>query len=126
MDKLLIVGLGGFIGAIARYGMSGIVHRQFGTAFPYGTLAVNVLGCLLIGALMYFIESRTMMSQNLRLFIGIGCLGAFTTFSTFGYETLALLGDREFLRASLNVLGNVILGLGAVWLGRTILQYLGI
>lgn len=126
MDKLLIIGLGGFIGAVARYEISGLVYRQFGTSFPYGTLAVNVIGCLLIGALMYFSETRTIISQNVRLFVGIGCLGAFTTFSTFGYESLALLSERHFLSASMNVLGNVILGLGAVWLGRTILNLLGV
>ncbi|MCK5124956.1 MAG: fluoride efflux transporter CrcB [candidate division Zixibacteria bacterium] len=118
--------MGGFVGAIARYGLSGYVHKQFGTGFPYGTLAVNIVGCFFIGALMYFIETRSMISQNLRLFVGIGLLGAFTTFSTFGYETLALMGDRELMRASLNVLGNVILGLFAVWLGRTLLKAIGV
>lgn len=124
MTKLLIIGLGGFVGAIARYGLSGLVHRAFSASFPYGTLAVNVVGCLLIGAMMYLVEDRTLLSPNMRMFLAVGGLGAFTTFSTFGYETLGLIQNREFWFATLNVGGNVLLGLAAVWLGRTILRAL--
>ncbi len=126
MLKILIIGLGGFVGAVARYGLSGLLHKQFGSNFPYGTFAVNIMGCFCIGALMYFVDAKPVVSQNLRLFLGIGLLGAFTTFSTFGYETLALLGDKEFVRATIYVLGNVIIGVAAVWLGRTVLKAIGI
>ena len=124
MTKLLIIGMGGFFGAIARYGLSGLAHRAFGATFPYGTLAVNVVGCLLIGAVLYLVEDRTLLSPNMRMFLAVGCLGAFTTFSTFGYETLELIQDREFWLATLNVAANVVLGLAAVWLGRTVLRAL--
>jgi len=126
MVKLLCVGLGGFVGAVARYGLSGLVHRGVNTAFPLGTLVVNVAGCLAIGGFMYLIEDRALVSSQWRVLGAIGLLGAFTTFSTFGYETLALLRDRELTMAGLSVAGNVLLGLGAVWLGRTTLRALGV
>ncbi len=123
MIKLLIIGLGGFIGAIARYGISGLVQRYSG-GFPLGTMAVNVLGCAIIGCFLYLVETRAVVAPNLRLFLGIGILGAFTTFSTFGYETIGLISERQIGFALLNIAGNLILGLGAVWLGRTIMRVL--
>jgi CrcB protein len=123
--KVLIVGVGGFLGAAARYGLSGLVHRYLGSSFPFGTLTVNVAGCLLIGMLVYAAEDRAAISPNARLFLAIGLMGAFTTFSTFGYETLAMLQDRRFAAAMLNVGANVALGVPAVWLGRTVLRAVG-
>ena len=112
------VGSGGFIGALARYGLSGLVHRQAPLAtFPYGTLAVNLLGCLVIGLLAGLAESRQLFGPQFRMFALIGVLGGFTTFSTFGYETFAMLRDDEHLRAAANVGLHVILGLALVWLG---------
>ncbi len=119
--QLLMVGLGGAIGAIARYGLSGWVQRSVDT-FPLGTLTVNVLGCLVLGAMMTLVEERSALSPNTRLFLGIGLLGSFTTFSTFGFETLELLRDREYTSALLSVGGNVGVGLVAVVLGRTIVR----
>lgn len=88
--------------------------------FPYGTLGVNVLGCLAIGVLGGLADSRNVLGPNARLVIILGVLGGFTTFSTFGYETLALLRDGESLRASTNVLASVLACLAAVWLGYAI------
>jgi len=118
MIKLLLIGCGGFIGAIARYGLSGLVHRTFQSSFPYGTLVVNVAGCLVIGGMLYFVEDRMILPSATRAFLMIGILGAFTTFSTFGYETVQLLTDGRWSAGLLNVAANVILGLAAVWLGR--------
>ncbi|MCP4581121.1 MAG: fluoride efflux transporter CrcB [candidate division Zixibacteria bacterium] len=126
MLKLLIIGLGGFIGAISRYTLSGAVHRIMGESFPYGTLVVNVLGCLLLGGLIYFIEDRAIIGPNLRLFLTIGILGAFTTFSTFGYETFQLMRDGQLGLTLANLGANVFLGVIAVWLGRAILKALNI
>jgi len=126
MTRLLIVGLGGFVGAVARYGVSGLVHRSIRTTFPLGTLVVNTVGCLVIGALLYAIEDRALLSPNMRLFGAIGLLGAFTTFSTFGYETLELLGEGRWAATALSITANVVLGLAAVWLGRTALRAVGI
>jgi CrcB protein len=116
-----LVGAGGFVGAIFRYGLSGFVQRSaaFG-AFPYGTLVVNMLGCLLIGITVGFIESRQMVSPEIRSFILVGVLGGFTTYSTFGLETFALLRDADFLRATANVAIHVVLGLALVWMGYSL------
>lgn len=125
MEKILIVGLGSLLGGVARYGLSLLVHRHLGAAFPYGTLAVNFLGCLLIGAFMYLVEDRAMLGPGARLFIAIGLLGGFTTFSTFGYETIQLVKDGSMALAFLNVATNVGFGLAAVWLGRALLRLAG-
>ena len=112
----LLVGTGGFAGAILRYALGGVVHRNFPLAtFPYGTLTVNLLGCLLIGAIGGFADSRQVFAPELRTFALIGVLGGFTTFSTFGFETFAMARDGEHLRALLNVGAHVVLGLTLVW-----------
>lgn len=118
MSELLVVGLGGFLGAIARYGLSGLVHRWYDGAFPLGTLVVNLLGCFVLGGFMTLVEERQLFAAHTRLFVTIGCLGAFTTFSTLGYETLELMRDRAWGLAAANALGSVAAGLLAVWLGR--------
>lgn len=121
MLKLLAIGCGGFIGAVMRYLISGLVQNFSGSIrFPFGTLAVNVLGCLFIGLLVYLVETRSVLSASTRLFVFIGLLGSFTTFSTFGNETLELLRDSKTTLALVNVGAQLILGLAAVWLGRLI------
>jgi CrcB protein len=113
-----LVGTGGFIGAIARYGISGLVQRSAAlSSFPYGTLAVNMLGCLLIGIAVGLVDSRQVFGPDFKLFAVVGLLGGFTTWSTFGYETLTLLRDAEYLRATANVAIHVMLGLVLVWAG---------
>ncbi len=113
-----MVGSGGFIGALARYGLSGLVHRQVPFAtFPYGTMAVNLLGCCASGVIAGLAESRQLFGPEFRTFALIGVLGGFTTFSTFGYETFAMLRDAEYLRVAANVGVHVVLGLALVWLG---------
>jgi len=113
-----LVGTGGFIGAIARYGISGLVQRSAAlSSFPYGTLAVNMLGCLLIGIAVGLVDSRQVFGPDFKLFAVVGLLGGFTTWSTFGYETLTLLRDAEYLRATANVTIHVMLGLVLVWAG---------
>ncbi len=113
-----MVGSGGFIGALARYGLSGLVHRQVPFAtFPYGTMAVNLIGCCAIGVIAGLAESRQLFGPEFRTFALIGLLGGFTTFSTFGYETFAMLRDAEYLRVAANVGVHVVLGLALVWLG---------
>jgi CrcB protein len=126
MVKLLIVGVGSFLGGMARYALSGLVHRYAGAGFPYGTLVVNVVGCFFIGAVLHLVEDRTLLGPDARLFVAVGLLGGFTTFSAFGYETIELLRGSELRLALLNVAGNVLLGLAAVWLGRTVLRISGV
>lgn len=116
--KLLCVGAGGFIGAIARYGLSGLVHRYYEGQFPYGTLFVNTLGCLLIGVMMSLVDERQLFGPEARSFLMIGLLGSFTTFSTFGYETVSLLETNQYRFALLSIAANVVVGIAAVYLGR--------
>ncbi len=121
MTNILLVGAGGFFGSIARYLLSGWVHNAIPyTRFPYGTLTVNVFGCLLIGFLGGLAEMRNVFGPETRLFLFIGFLGGFTTFSTFGHETMALLRDGDGLRAFANILFSITICLMAVWLGNTI------
>ena len=119
MSKILLIGVGGFIGAILRYGVSGAVQDwSKSISFPYGTLAVNLIGCFVIGWLSQLVESYSLFTPEARAFLFVGILGAFTTFSTFGSETLNLLRDQETFLALANIGGQVLLGLVAVWLGR--------
>ena len=121
--NLCYVGVGGFLGSIGRYLLAGAVHRVFPNLnFPLGTTVVNILGCLLIGFIIGLVEVRNLLSPELRIFILIGLLGGFTTFSTFGFETFALLRDGAFMPALANVMVQVILGISAVWLGFNLIR----
>ena len=121
MINILLVGLGGFIGSVLRYLASGYVQQSTHSIdFPYGTLAVNVIGCFILGFLAQLAETRGVFTSESRSFVFIGILGGFTTFSSFGSETLNLARDSQMMSALANIGANVILGLLAVWLGRTV------
>jgi len=112
----LVIGIGGAFGAVSRYVASGWVQTVTGAFFPWGTMAVNVAGSLVLGFVMVWLQSTT-SSAELRDLITIGFLGSFTTFSTFSYETVAMLRDGEWWRAGGYTAGSVVLGLLAVTLG---------
>ena len=116
MKNLFWVSLGGVLGANARYLLDGWIAAWLGPAFPYGTLVINVSGSMILGILYGVLEART-LSPVLRLVVGIGFLGAYTTFSTFTYETIRLVEDGSLLRAFVYVAGSVLTGLAAVFLG---------
>ena len=121
MGKILWVGFGGFFGSIGRYLLSGYIqHLMKGTGFPYGTLVVNLIGCLLIGFLSQWVGARGFLSPETRLFVFMGLLGGFTTFSTFSNETMNLWQAGESVAALSNVAVHVVLGLGAAWLGHVL------
>jgi len=117
VTRVLAIALAGAFGAVARYGLSGLVQRFAGPRFPLGTLAVNVLGCFLLGLLATLSLERWSISPTTRAALLIGFLGAFTTFSTFSYETLALIREGAAWRAVLNIVLSVMVCLAAAWAG---------
>ncbi|RLC01907.1 MAG: fluoride efflux transporter CrcB [Deltaproteobacteria bacterium] len=118
MIKILMVGMGGFAGSICRYIISDLSHKIFSEPlFPYGTLTVNVIGCLLIGLLGGLSETRQIFTPEIRALVLVGFLGGFTTFSTFGYEIFTFARDGQFVAALTNLMLHLILGFGSVWLG---------
>ncbi|MEK6676369.1 MAG: fluoride efflux transporter CrcB [Planctomycetota bacterium] len=117
MAKLLLIFVGSGLGGVLRYLWGGAVQRLSGGNFPIGTLTINVVGCLCIGFLMGALSGRWMIRENYRIALLVGVLGGFTTFSTFGWETFAMLNDGQKTRAFLNVVASVVLGLAAVWMG---------
>ena len=121
----LLVGSGGFFGAMLRYGISGLVQKHLlaMSTFPYGTLVVNIIGCLMIGLLMGLVEARQLFMPEFRNFAVVGLLGGFTTFSTFGFETFKLAQDGEWLPAAFNVGVHIIACLTAVWFGYSLASW---
>ena len=118
MDKVLLVGIGGALGSILRYGAGGLLGRlKAGWTFPLETLIINVVGCVAIGLLAGLSESRGMFTGATRAFLFIGLLGGFTTFSTFGYETFQLMRDGQWFSATLSTSLQIGLGIGGVWAG---------
>ena len=118
MKAILLVALGGAVGSVARYSLSGFVLRHtLDWRFPAGTFAVNVLGCLLAGVLAGLAEKHGMFSAELRLLLFTGLLGGFTTFSAFGLETMHLIKRGEVAMAGANVVVSVLAGLLALWIG---------
>jgi fluoride exporter len=118
--QCLMVGIGGFLGAVSRFFVSSRVQAISNSFFPLGTLAVNMLGCLLIGILFGIVDSTQLLGPYAENLLITGFLGAFTTFSTFGYETLILLRDRKIIQAFANIFIQIFVGILAVWLGYTI------
>lgn len=115
--KYLVIGLGGFIGANARYIIGGWVQQKWGSFFPYGTFVINVTGSFVLG-LFATLALRFTWNEYLRLWVAIGFVGAYTTFSTFEYETLRLIMEgRQYFAAAINVLGSVMVGFFATYLG---------
>ncbi|MGA2372565.1 MAG: fluoride efflux transporter CrcB [Candidatus Korobacteraceae bacterium] len=117
--KYLVVGIGGFLGAVARYAVAAYIGSRFGGRFPYGTFVINMSGCFLVGFIVTLL-ARTTASQYWRYFIPIGFIGAYTTFSTFEYETLRAVQDGQLTTGLLNVALSVVVGFVAVWVGAAI------
>lgn len=118
IQQVIIVGLGGFIGSALRFMISGWTQRLAPFSdFPYGTLAVNVIGCLMIGLLGGLAEYRQVLDAGQRLFVVLGVLGGFTTFSAFSFETLMLAQDGQLLKMAANIVAQVLFGFTAAMVG---------
>jgi fluoride exporter len=123
-SKLILIAVAGMAGTLSRYWVSGLTYQVMGSKFAYGTLAVNVVGCFLFGLVWALSEERMAISALTRTFILVGFMGAFTTFSTFAFETMSYLRDSQYLLAFMNMAANCVLGFGAVvsgvWLARIV------
>ena len=117
---ILLVALGGALGSVARYLFSLTVLRVTGSLFPFGTFAVNVVGCFVFGLIAGAAEQRVPLSPDLRRFLLVGVLGGFTTFSSYAFESFGLMRDGQFAWASINVAGQVLAGLVGMWGGYVI------
>lgn len=119
MLKYVVVGIGGFLGAIARYALGTYIGSRYGVRFPLGTFIINVSGSFLIGLILTLL-ARTTASAYWRYLIPIGFIGAYTTFSTFEYETLRAMQDGQLMTGFLNVALSLVIGFIAVWAGAVI------
>src|SRR5437867_4307962 len=123
MDRsILLVGIGGFVGSIARYLVAVFFAGQLSSAFPFATFAVNVVGCFLIGILFALSDRGNILTPEWRIFLTTGFCGGLTTFSTFSSESIRLLQDGEFLYLAFNVLFSVVAGIAATYLGILLIK----
>ena len=125
MTKYWMVGLGGFLGSIARFWLGSYITYRMGARFPYGTFVINISGSFLIGLIVTLLAERADWSPNLLYLIPIGFIGAYTTFSTFELEAFRSVHNGDLLLAFLNVILSVTVGFAAVWLGVVTGQSLG-
>ena len=124
MYTLLLVGLGGFIGAILRYTLGGWIQNGF-VDFPVGTLTVNTIGSFFLGLIMYLSEYQGFFDEETRIFLTIGIIGSFTTLSTFGYESFRLLEGSKLTLMAINVVSTVLFSMLAVYLGKIVALSIG-
>ena len=122
--EILLVGVGGFLGAISRFLIFSAIHHHEPYVFPLGTLIINVIGCFFIALVMFYVEEKLVISTNLKLLLTVGFLSSFTTFSAFGYETLHLWRLGSHFLVFLNITASLSLGFGAILLGRYGVKYL--
>jgi CrcB protein len=115
--NLLLIAIGGAVGSVARYLLSSLALRATGSLFPIGTFVVNLVGCVVFGAIAGAAEQRVPLAPHLRLFLLVGVLGGFTTFSSYAFESFALLRDGQWLAGLANISGQVVAGLVGVWAG---------
>ena len=117
MDRYAMIAVGGAFGALARYQIAAMIQARIPAGFPWGTFVVNISGCLIMGVAATLLTDRLVVHPNWRFLIPIGFIGAYTTFSTFEYETFRAVTEGAWLVGGLNVLASVIAGYAALWLG---------
>ncbi len=121
MNYVLVI-IGSGLGGGLRFFLSSYIYRFFPVYFPYGTLAVNILGSIILGILIFALDQKDLVSQNTKLFVGVGFCGGLTTFSTFSFETLNLLLESEYMLMTFNILGNLFLTVLGVFIGYLIVR----
>ena len=125
MEKYLLIAVGGSLGSIARYWVGSTIAGRLGTKFPYGTLAINISACLIIGFALTYLGRRADLNPAWRFLVPVGFIGAYSTFSTYEWETLSTLRSGAFLLATLYAVGSLFLGLVAAWGGSLLAEVLG-
>ena len=123
MQKYLLIALGGALGSIARYWVGSTIGSRMGTRFPYGTFVINISACIIVGFSVTYLGKRVELSPAWRYLIPVGFVGAYSTFSTFEWETLFTLRSGAFSIAALYAISSLILGLAAVWCGVRLAEY---
>jgi len=124
VQKYLLIAFGGALGSVARYWVGSTIASRAGIRFPYGTLVVNLTACLVIGFTLTYMGKRADLSPAWRFLVPIGFIGAYSTFSTYEWETLSTLRSGAFALASVYAVGSLILGLAATWCGAAIAEVL--
>jgi len=124
LQKYLLIAAGGALGALARYVVGAAIGSRMGTRFPYGTFVINLTACVIIGFSITYLGRRVDLSPAWRYLIPVGFVGAYSTFSTYEWETLVNLRSGAFALAALYALGSLVLGLGATWLGIVLAEIL--
>jgi len=124
LQKYLLIALGGALGSVARYWVGSAVGGRIGIRFPYGTLVVNLTACLVIGFTLTYLSERADLNPAWRYLFPVGFIGAYSTFSTYEWETLSTLRSGAFVLAGVYALGSLVLGLGATWCGAALADML--
>jgi fluoride exporter len=122
LPKYLLIAIGGALGSIARYWVGSTVANRMGTRFPYGTFVINITACVIIGFSLTFLAKRVDLNPAWRFLIPVGFIGAYSTFSTYEWETLSTLRAGAFFLAALYAVSSLILGLAAVWGGSALAE----
>jgi CrcB protein len=122
LQKYLLIALGGALGSVARYWVGSTIAGRMGTRFPYGTFVINLTACVIIGFSLTYLGKRAGLSPAWRYLIPVGFIGAYSTFSTYEWETLSTLQAGAFAMAALYAIGSLILGLAAVWCGAVLAE----
>lgn len=122
MQKYLLVAFGGALGSVARYWVGSTIGSRMGTKFPYGTFVINITACVIIGFTLTFMAKRVEINSAWRFLVSIGFIGAYSTFSTYEWETLSTIRTGAFLMAAVYAVSSLVLGLAAVWLGSMIAE----
>lgn len=117
MKTILLIGSGGFLGSVARYGLQQVMHKIIPSAFPFGTLLVNIIGCFIIGLIYGSMGKSNWLTEDWKLFLAIGICGGFTTFSSFSYENIKLMQEGQTFQALLYIAASVIVGLAMTYIG---------